>query len=455
MKPFHTTAIVSIAVSIGVLMSTTTAGAERDLRITVYNQDLGVVSDHREISVGAGQSEVEIADVPARIDPTSVHLKPKGGEMQVLEQNFQYDLAGPDRILERFLDQSVDLILEGGDVKNGTLLSFVGGSVVLRQADGGVELVQRDAIIDIQLPELPDGLRTRPTLVWMVQAKKGGTEPVELSYMTGGMNWHAEYVAVANEQDTEIELSAWISLENQSGATFPNAQLQLIAGDVNRVQDNVRAPRGRMVAMSARAESDGFEEESFFEYHLYTLDRRTTLADRETKQLSLFPTTEAPVEKLFEYNGQRDATKVNVILETENRENRGLGMPLPGGKVRIYKKDRRGQLQFIGEDRIDHTPKNEKIRLRTGKAFDVVGERIEKSQKRISERVFEREFEIKIRNRKEEAISVLVAENLWGDWEITSSTHKHDKKDARTAEFLLPVAADAETVLTFTVRTKN
>ena len=430
------------------------ANAEREIRLTVYNDNLGLVSEQRDIETTKGDGTVEIVDVPALIDPTSVHLNPRAGGLQVLEQNFQYDLAGPDRILDRFLDQDIELILKEGEVKSGRLLSYQGGSIVLQSADGAVSLVPRAEVVDLRLPELPQGLRTRPTLVWRLQADKSGKTPVELSYLTEGMRWHAEYVAVSNEKDTEIELSAWVSLENNSGATFPNAKLQLIAGDVQRVQPP-RPGRDMMVRATAMMEKDMVSEESFFEYHLYTVERRTTIADRETKQIALFPSTSAPVTKIYEYNGQRDATKVSVVLETENREDRGLGMPLPAGKIRAYKKDSRGQLQFIGEDAIDHTPKNEKVRLRVGKAFDVVGERTELSQKKISDRVWEQEIEIKLRNRKEEAIDVLVEENLWGDWEIIQSTFASTKKDAQTAEFRIPVKADTEAVLRFTVRTKR
>lgn len=432
-------------------MSTTQA-QDRDLRLTVYNNDLGLVSDHRQVDAAKGRSTVEIIDVPARIDPTSVHLTPKGGGLRVIEQNFQYDLAGTDRILDKYLDQAVTLVLKEGDVKSGTLLSHDSSYLTLRENEG-ISLVRREEIIDLRLARLPEGLRTRPTLVWTLDSSSGGSKDVELSYLTGGLSWHAEYVAVTDEKDTQVDLAAWVSLENSSGATYPDAQLQLIAGDVNRVRPEIQTfGRGKGAVMSMDAAGADFQEESFFEYHLYTLERRTTIADRETKQVALFPTANSPVKKVYEYRGQRDPRKVSVVLELENREDRGLGMPLPAGTVRTYKKDTRGQLQFIGEDRIDHTPKNEKVRLRIGNAFDVVGERAEISQKRISDRVFESEVEIKIRNRKDEAIEVVVEEQLWGSWEILTGSHEHNKKDANTVEFRVPVGADKETVLRYTVR---
>ncbi len=450
--------IIGMAFTLAAAFSTGAAAApERQLRITVYNTDLALVSDQRSVDVPDGQGLVEIVDVPSQIDPTSVHLKAVRGDLQILEQNYQYDLAGPDRILQRYLDLPVEAVLKEGDLKSGRLLSYDGGSMVLQNEEGALSLVNRAQIVDMRFPTLPEGLRTRPTLVWTLQSKGGGRMPVELSYLTGGMTWHAEYVAVANQDDTSMDLSAWVSLENRSGATFPEARLQLIAGEVHRVTPQPRMRPDRMMAMDmAMAPSKGFEEESFFEYHLYTLDRPTTLSDRETKQISLFPTATTPVVKIYEYNGQRDPRRVRVILETENRKERGLGMPLPGGKVRVYKKDSRGDLQFVGEDMIDHTPRNEKVRLGVGTAFDVVGERSELRVDRISDRVFDRTVEIKIRNRKEkEPVEVVVQESLHGDWRILESTHEHTRKDARTAEFRLDVQPDKEVVLTYKVRIRS
>lgn len=453
-------ATVGLFVLVFVIGSVVAAGsamaADRELRLTVYNSDLALVSDSRTIQVQAGRSTVELADVPAQIDPTSVHLKPLSSPLVVLEQNFQYDLASPDRILQRFLDQPVDAALKAGDLKSGALLSFDGGTLVLRRPDGGVSIVSREQVSDLRLPKLPDGLRTRPTLVWLLQAEKGGAAPVELSYLTGGLSWHAEYVAVTDEKDTRMDLSAWVSLENSSGATYPDARLQLIAGDVQRVQPPPPMMKGRggreMMMQMAVAPSDGFAEETFFEYHLYTLDRSTTVADRETKQVSLFPTASTPVKKVYEFNGQVDAKKVRIILEAENKKELGMGMPLPAGKVRVYKKDSRGDLQFVGEDQIDHTPKNEKLRLGVGKAFDIAAERIDVAQERVTDRVTDRKVQVKLRNRKTEAIEVVVQESVWGDWDILDASLPFARKDARTAEFRVAVPADTEAILTFTVR---
>lgn len=429
------------------------AADERSLRLTVYSTDLALVSDQRTLQLPTDGGPVSLTDVPARIDPTSVHLQPLHGQVQVLEQNFQYDLADPERILQRYLDQPVEAALKAGELRSGSLLSYDGGALVLGGADGGISLLARDQIADLRFPQLPEGLRTRPTLVWRLAGARPGPLPVALSYLTGGMSWHAEYVALTNEEDTRLELSAWVSLENHSGATFPEARLQLIAGDVQRVMPAPLPVRGRMVAMMEKAAPDaGFAEESFFEYHLYTLDRATTIADRETKQVALFPAASAPVRKVYEFDGQRDPRKVRVLLEAENRAELGLGMPLPAGTVRVYKKDARGELQFVGEDRLDHTPRNERIRLGVGSAFDVVAERRELSQSRVTERVSERSVEVAVRNRKTEAVEVVVLEHLAGDWEIRQASVPAERRDASTAAFRVRVEPDAETKLTYTAR---
>jgi len=301
---------------------------------------------------------------------------------------------------------------------------------------------------------LPEGLITKPTLVWDVQADRAGKQTAELSYLTSGINWHAEYVAVTNEDDTQADLAAWVSVDNRSGAGYPEAQLQLIAGDVHVVQEElaVRAKGGRLVPTQMAAAEVGFEEESFFEYHLYTLPRPTTILDRETKQIALFAPTRTPVEKLYEYKPWVDEKKIRIVLQFQNREERGLGMPLPAGKVRTYKRDSRGGQQFIGEDAIDHTPRNEKVRLGLGNAFDVVAERTVKDQHQISDRVQEMTVEVKLRNRKEEAITILVQDRFRADWQIVQQSHSSEKKDARTTEWAIEVGPDAEVVLTYTVR---
>ncbi len=428
-----------------------------EVQLTVYNDNLALVREQRRLDLPKGPSTVAIGDVAAAIDPTSVHLGAgaSGPALEVLEQNYRFDLADPERILERSIDAELRVITEGGELHQGTLLSFGRAQLVLAEA-AGLSLLRRDKVVDIQLERLPEGLITRPTLVWEVVAERAGPRSASLSYLTEGMSWHAEYVAVTNDDDSEARLSAWVSIDNRSGADFVDASLQLVAGDVQRVAEKRRPVHARaMMVRAAGAADAGFEEESFFEYHLYTLPRRVSLRDRETKQIALFAPARAPVKKLFEYQPWVDERKVRVVLELENRESGGLGMPLPKGKVRTYKRDTRGGEQFIGEDAIDHTPRGETLRVGVGNAFDVVAERAVADETRVSARVWERRVKVELRNRKTDPVTVAVQDRFWGDWEIRESSHPSAKKDARTAEWKVDLDADREVTLTYTVRMRR
>ncbi len=418
-----------------------------DLNLTVYNNNLALVRDSRTFALEEGENDVEVADVSALLDPTSVHLTGEG--IRVLEQNFEYDLASADRILKRYLDQTVTAVLEGGDAFTGRLVNYSGGSLVL-VADSGVMVLSRERMDRIDFPELPGGLRTRPTLVWRLSSESAGERAVTLSYLTNGMQWHAEYVALVNEDDTALDLSAWVSLENNSGASYEDATLQLVAGDVHRAVEPMDGRRREYHAMAAKAPEMAFEEESLFEYHLYSLNRPVTVKDRQTKQVTLFPTTEVEeIEKIYRYRG---GEKVGVTLEFKNAKSIGLGMPLPRGKLRVFKGDSKGGAQFIGEDFVDHTPKDETIELLLGNAFDLAAERAVLDHRKISSRVTEETIEVKLRNHKDEAVEIIVEERLHGDWKILSSTHDHEKESAWKVEFRVPIEPDGESVLNYVVR---
>jgi hypothetical protein len=429
--------------------------ADRDLAVTVYNENLALVKDARNLNLGSGRQTVRLADVSAQIDPTSVHLKPRsGGELSILEQNFQYDLVSAERILDRYRDRELSVLGKDGKVTNGTLLSYDGGSLVLDRKPG-IAIVNRAEIREIQFSDLPGGLITRPTLVWLIDNAGSARRDVQLSYLTGGMAWHAEYVAVVDADDKSLSWAGWVSIENNSGTSYPEAKLKLVAGDVNRVRDEFEGmlkAGGRAVTMETAAPQ--FAEESFFEYHLYSLARPTTLADRETKQLSLFPTASVQSSKVFTYDRTRHPTKVRVTMEFKNSQAAGLGMALPKGKVRVYKEDKSGAQEFVGEDRIDHTAKDEQVRIVVGDAFDVVGEYRQVNFRRLGERENEATHEIKIRNHKSERITVKVIEHPFGDWRISDDTPRHVKKDQRTIEFTVEVPADGESVVTYTIRNR-
>jgi hypothetical protein len=432
-----------------------------DVAVTVYNSDLGLVKDLRSLSLKGGRAEVRFTDVAAKIDPTSVHFRSLSapGKVAILEQNYQYDLVSSDKLLEKHVDHPIQVFTKDGKLFEGTLLSFDEGTLVLgpTKGAGATTIIQRqDNVQNLQFPSLPAGLITRPTLVWQLDNQQSGEHRCEVSYLTGGMNWHAEYVAVVDDGDRRIKLDGWVSVDNHSGATYQDAKLKLIAGEVHRVEEvqvPLAARREKMV--EAAVPAPGFEEKPFFEYHLYTLQRPSTVRDNETKQISLFPSADVGVVKIYTFDGARSGKSVRTSLEFKNSQQAGLGMALPAGKVRVYKEDTDGSLEFVGEDRIDHTPKDEKVRVYLGDAFDIVGEKVLKDSRRISDRVREDSYEIKLRNHKDTRVEITVIEHLYGDWQIIEKTHDFEKKDAYTVEFKIPVAPGGETILRYTARMKG
>jgi len=424
---------------------------QKSMNVTVYNNNLGVIKDVREIDIKKGISEIKIQGVAEMIDPTSVHIKLKGN---VLEQNYQYDLVSMDKILNKYIDN--DILVSGDKISvSGTLLSANRNQLVIRDKDGGLTMLPNVEEYQINVGELPEGLITRPTLVWLVESKDNAKQNVELSYQTNGINWHAEYVAVLNEKDTEMGLNSWVSVENNSGATYKDAKLKLVAGDVNMVQGNYdKNIQVRYDAMEV-ASAPQFEEKEFFEYHIYNLQRPATIANNEIKQISLFEQDGIKINKIFRFSpgSWRSNGKVAVIVEFKNSENNNLGMPMPKGKVRLYKSDGEN-IEFIGEDLIDHTPRNEKLSLKVGDAFDIVAEEITEKQKRISDKITETTYLTTIKNRKKEEVVVEVKKQLYSSWEIINTNIDYEKIDAFTVIFKVPVKADEEKELRYTVRYK-
>lgn len=464
------------------LAATTVLAADQQqegVALTIYNQNFGVVRERRKVNVEEKIGTVRFTDVASQIDGTSVQFKSiTDPDAAVLEQNYEYDLVSADKLLEKYIDKPIEVLTKDGSRYSGTLLSFDGNQLVIRQAGEktGIVMVQRgDNVKDIQFGALPEGLITKPTLVWKLATEKVGEQLIEVAYQTAGINWQADYNAVLNAKDTALDLGGWVTINNQSGATYKDAKLKLIAGDVRRLQQPM--PEGAVGSFRASGmakEAAGFEEKSFFEYHLYTLGRPATVAQNQTKQIELLQTADVPVKKVFLYDGapqyrfygglNTDASygneegnkKVNVIIELKNSKDNHMGMALPKGKVRLYKRDEAdGSLEFIGEDEIDHTPKDETIKLHIGDAFDVVGER-----KRtnftidVNAHVMTESFEIRVRNHKAEPIEVLVKESLyrWSNWEITAANQKWTKYDSNTIHFPVKVDKDGEQVITYTVR---
>lgn len=443
-----------------------TADSRTSVAVTVYNVNLALVRETRTLAIAdRGVATLRFMDVPSTINPRTVHLKSltAPGSLTVLEQNYEYDLISPAKLMEKYVGKDVEIVEQAEDltrrVEKATLISVNGGPIY-RVADRIV--LNREG--QVTLPSVPPDLVASPTLVWTVLAEKSGPQEVEASYLADGMTWSADYVAVVDSEERTADLTGWVTVDNRSGATFRDATLKLVAGDVRRVP-----PPMAVMGKAMRAEADlqmaapAFAEEAFFEYHLYTLDRPTTLKDNQTKQLTLLQAAAVPVVKRLLLVGQpawfrnrfgslAKDQRVSVILELRNRSDSGLGMPLPKGTVRVYKKDRSGAEQFAGEDSIEHTPRDETVRLHLGEAFDVVADRTQTDYRALSPRQSESGFEISIRNRKNEDVAVTVREPVGGDWQILESSHPWKKLDAATVEFEIRIPAEREVKLTYRVR---
>ncbi len=427
----------------------------RDVAVTVYNDNLGVVKDRRTFPVGKGVGDLSFTDVAATIDPTSVHLRSLSGDpLEILWQDYRYDLVSTDKLLERFLDQPIDVATKDDQVHRGTLLSYDPAALVLRDAGGALSLLSRGEVRQVGLKELPKGLITRPTLVWRLRSASGGDHPLEVSYMAGGLSWHAEYVAVLDASETSLDLQGWASVENRSGATYDDAKIKLVAGSIHRAPQPRPIFKGDM-ALRASIASEAMAERAFFEYHLYEVPLRATLSNNEVKQVGMLHAAGVKAAKRFTYDAARDNDNVLVTIEFENASAAGLGMPLPEGVVRVFHRDTDGSLELAGEDRIKHTPKNETVRVSVGNAFDVGVERKQTDYKKITPRLTEASFEITLRNHKKEPIDVLVVEHAGGDWEIVTSSLPAKKKDATTIEFSARCAPEKPVVVTYTIRTKT
>lgn len=430
---------------------------EPGVSITVYNSDMALVKDVRLMDIESGVRELRFPNVAQRIDPTSVHFKVlEGAAASVWEQNYRFDLASSSKILEKYLEMEIDVIGEDADLFTGKLVSFDGSSIVLDQGRGAgpVVTLNREKVSYIRFPSLPSGLISKPSLVWKLGAEEAGGRLVEVTYVTSSINWHAEYVGVIDKDDDWIDLAAWVSIDNRSGATYEDAQLDLVAGDVHRVRGrdmrDMMLEAEETVTFAAKGAPE-FEEEQLFEYYLYKLDTPATVADREIKQLTFFSSTPVDVEKVLEFDYHK-GSDVRVLLEFENSEEGGLGRALPAGKVRMYKEDSASDLQFIGEDRIDHTPKDEDVELYLGNAFDVTVERTKTDVRKLTERVREEDYELSIRNHKDDDVTVRLVEHPYGYWTVTQSTHEFEKTEANRMEFEIPVEPDGEVVVRYTIR---
>ena len=441
--------------------------ADREsLSLTVYNTDLGLVKDRRSIDIPKGLSELRFMDVAAQIIPASVQVTASGSQLRLLEQNYEYDLLNPQKLLDKYVGKEVRLFQknpysEREEEVKALLLSNNGGPIF--RIGKEITFNHPGRII---FPEIPADLIATPTLVWLLEGTGPGRQQVEASYLTGGLTWKADYTLTLGKESGLADFAGWVTIDNRSGATYRDARLRLVAGDINRVREEPQRGRIYKTAVAEMADAAQFKEESLFESHLYTLQRLSTIKDNKIKQIALFSASSVPVrrelvmrpENVWYGNPQSGETgtrqKLAVFIEFDNREALKLGMPLPRGTVRVYQQDAESSLQFVGEDAIAHTPKDEKVRVKVGDAFDVTAMRRQTDWKKLAKDTYEAAWEVVIRNHKKEDVLVKVQEPFSGDWTVVDSSTPSAKRDSQTAEFNVPVKKDDETRLTYRVRVR-
>jgi hypothetical protein len=447
----------------------TTLTDQIDLAVTVYNSDIALVRDVRNLKLPDGTFDLQFMDIAATVNPATVHFRSltEPGALDVLEQNYEYDLLEPDKLLRKYVGREVTLVRtrqDGGTTRQeevrARLLSYNNAPVW----QIGSEIVTGLGADHIRFPELPGNLHSRPTLIWTLQNGGAASHRVEASYLASKLAWNADYVLTVGRDDRAADLDGWVTLTNGSGTAFNNARLQLVAGDLNRVRQALEARKEMVDAMVPRAAAAPMQQEAFSEYHLYTLGRRTTINNNETKQVSMLSGTAVPTLKRYAVNGQayyyRNAQypgaplkdTVQVFYQFKNEAKSGLGMPMPAGTIRVYQADSKDGVHFVGEDRIGHTPKDETINIKIGNAFDVVCERKQTDFRKIASNVYETEYEITLRNHKTSAISVDLNEPIGGTWDVLRSSHRWTKTDAWALQFNVPVAADGTSVVRYRVR---
>lgn len=441
---------------------------QKSVTVTIYNENLALIKDQRKITLDKGFNLLAFRGVSAKMRAETALLRNlNNAGLKVIEQNFDFDLLTPQKLLEKYVGKQVHIasmnpVTGEEKIEQATILSTNQGVVV--QIDDRIETNPRGRYI---FNKLPENLRDQPTLIIQLNSSTAKPQDVELSYLSGGLSWKADYVAELNANDDKLDLVGWVTLNNTSGTSYNNAKLQLVAGDVNVVKNEFRkVARGKMAMMEMADAAPAMQQESLFEYHLYSLNRPTTISNKQKKQVSLLSATQIPVNKEFLLQGSNyyyqssygnigQKLKVGVFVEFKNKEKSGLGIPLPKGIVRVYKKDKSGNAQFIGEDKIDHTPKNEDVRLKLGDAFDITADKKQTNFKKRNaygkyNYAYESAYEVKIKNAKPEAVTVVVREPIPGDWKIEQSSHKFKKVASGTAEWQIKVPAEGSVTLEYT-----
>jgi hypothetical protein len=448
----------------------TSLNDQTDLAVTVYNSNIALVRDVRQLTLPAGAFRLKFMDIAATVNPATVHFRSltEPEKLGVIEQNYEYDLLEPAKLLHKYVGKEVTLVRAYQD--NGTTKHEEIKATLLADNNGPVWKIGNDIVTGVyaesyRFPEVPANLFDRPTLLMSLDNSGARKHQIEASYLATNLSWNADYVLTVARDDKAADLDGWVTLANNSGTAFHNAHLQLVAGDLNRLpQGGMAGGAMKEMVMSRAVPAPQFQQENFSEYHLYTLGRRTSVEDKETKQISLLQGSGVPVEKVLVVNGQNfyyhnyqnpgspQKDPVMVFYKFKNEEKANLGMPLPAGSVRVYQKDSKGGILFVGEDNIGHTPKDETVTVHIGNAFDVVSERKQTDYKKIDTHVWEMEFEITLRNHKDSPITVEVNEPIGGDWEMLSSSYKFTKTAAFAAQFKVPVDKNGTSVLKYRIR---
>lgn len=442
---------------------------ETDLNVTVYNSNIALIRDVRTLTLPHGFFRLKFMDIAATVNPATVHFRSltDPDKLSVVEQNYEYDLLEPAKLLHKYVGREVTLVRTYQD--SGTTKHEEIKATLLSDNNGQVWKIGNDIVTgtyaeSYRFPDIPANLYERPTLLMSLENSGPPRQQIEATYLANNLSWNADYVLTVARDDKAADLDGWVTLTNNSGTAFHNARLQLVAGDLNRIQGGEAAGIGTRAMMMKAAPAPQFQQENFSEYHLYTLGRRTSVENQETKQISLLEGSGVPVEKLFVVNGNNYYYRnpqapgspikdpVMVYYKFKNEEKSGLGIPLPAGNVRVYQKDSRGGILFVGEDRIGHTPKDESVTVHIGNAFDVVAERKQTDYKHVDTHTWEFEYEITLRNHKDSPITVEVNEPIGGDWEMLESSFKYTKTAAFAAQFEVPVAANSTSVLKYRVR---
>lgn len=447
---------------------------QQEIAVTIYNSDLALVKDQRKVKLKTGLNGLAMRDVSAQIRPETSLLRgiSNPGSFTLLEQNFDFDLLTPEKMLEKYVGKTVNIVKTnpstGAETSETAQVLSANNGVVLKIGDR----IETGIPGRITFNQVPDNLRDRPTLVMQLNNKVAQEQTVELSYLTGGLSWKADYVAELNSTDDKLDLSGWVTLTNTSGATYKNAKLQLVAGDVNRVQEQIRPmiKTMRMEALADAAPAAPMAEEGLLEYHLYTLDRPTTVAENQTKQVALLSASGVSAHKELvlrgadyyyqsSYGDLGQKMKVGIFVDFDNKETNKLGLPMPKGTIRVYKKDSQGNAQFVGEDRIDHTPKNENVRLKLGEAFDVTADKKQTDFKKLpnpakGNNAFESAYEITLKNAKKEKVTVTVIEPIPAGWKMLKESSPSTKTNSNTAVWKIDVPAEGKTTLSYRVQVK-